>query len=97
MKTAGRRNPNRWAIMPRTPSLWRGRSKRLSLVHVGWEARKTPAAGEVFFLDFPLYRTSQDLAAVPSDVAPSQPIFEDSLSVSCSLRIRELVSLISCA
>jgi hypothetical protein len=29
---------------------------------VGWEARKTPAEGDVFFLDFPLYRTSQDLA-----------------------------------
>jgi hypothetical protein len=29
---------------------------------VGWEARKIPAAGEVFFLDFPLYRTYQDLA-----------------------------------
>jgi hypothetical protein len=27
---------------------------------VGWEARKTPAAEEVFFLDFPLYRTSQE-------------------------------------
>jgi hypothetical protein len=30
---------------------------------VGWEARKTPAEGDVFFLDFPLYRTSQDLAS----------------------------------
>jgi hypothetical protein len=33
---------------------------------VGWETRKTPAVGEVFFLDFPLYRTYQELAtAVP--------------------------------
>ena len=28
---------------------------------MGWEARKTPADGEVFFLDFSLYRTSQDV------------------------------------
>jgi hypothetical protein len=33
---------------------------------VGWEARKTPAEGVVFFLDFPLYRTYQDLAAPSS-------------------------------
>jgi hypothetical protein len=61
MKTAGRRNPNRWATAARTPSLWRGRSEQISLDQVGWEARKTPAAGEVFFLDFPLYRTSREL------------------------------------
>jgi hypothetical protein len=60
MKTAGRRNPNRWVSAPGIPSPWRGKSE-LSLVHEGWEATKTPAAGEVFFLDFPLYRTSQDL------------------------------------
>ena len=61
MKTAGRRNPNRWATVLCTPNLWRGRSEPL-LDHVGWEARKTPATGEVFFLDFYLYRTYQDLA-----------------------------------
>ena len=43
---------------------WRGSSEQISLDHVGWEARKTPAAGYVFFLDFSLYRTSQDLATV---------------------------------
>jgi hypothetical protein len=59
MKTAGRRNLNRWVTAPCTPSPWRGRSE-LSFDQVGWEARKTPAAGEVFFLDFPLYRTYQD-------------------------------------
>ena len=62
MKTAGRRNPNRWATVPRTPSQWRGRSEQISLGHVGWEARKTPADGEVFFLDFSLYRTYQAVA-----------------------------------
>jgi len=61
MKTAGRRNPNRWVTAPDTPSPWRGRSEFV-LDQMGWEARKTPAVGEVFFLDFPLYRTSQAVA-----------------------------------
>src|ERR1700720_2251925 len=56
MKTAGRRNPNRWATAPCTPSPWRGRLEHISLDHMGWETRKTPAAAEVFFLDFPLLR-----------------------------------------
>jgi putative transposase len=30
---------------------------------VGWEARKVPASGGVFFLDFSFYRTNQELAA----------------------------------
>ena len=29
---------------------------------MGCEARKTPASGDVFFLDFSLYRTNQELA-----------------------------------
>src|SRR3984957_5077389 len=66
MKTAGRGNPNRWATAPCTPSPWRGRLEHISLDHMGWETRKTPAAAEVFFLDFPLYRTSQDLSK-PAD------------------------------
>jgi hypothetical protein len=28
---------------------------------VGWKARKSPAVAGVFFLDFPFYRTSQEL------------------------------------
>jgi hypothetical protein len=28
----------------------------------GWEARKLPVAVKVFFLDFPFYRTYQDVA-----------------------------------
>jgi hypothetical protein len=38
---------------------------------LGWEARKTPAAGEVFFLDFPLYRTYQGLALYIALATPS--------------------------
>ena len=33
---------------------------------MGWEARKTPAAGDVFFLDSYLYRTSKDLVLLLS-------------------------------
>ncbi len=66
MKTAGRENPNRGATVPQQPSPWRGGSEQISLDHVGWEARKIPATGDVFFLDFSLYRTSQDLAGVDS-------------------------------
>jgi hypothetical protein len=37
---------------------WRGGSEPNLFKHVGLEAREIPAVGEVFFLDFPLYRTS---------------------------------------
>ena len=45
------------------PSTWRGRSEQISLEQVGCEARKIPAEGDVFFLDFILYRTYQDLGS----------------------------------
>jgi hypothetical protein len=35
---------------------------------VGCEARKIPAAGEVFFLDFAFYGTYQELAHTQQDV-----------------------------
>jgi len=60
MKTAGRRNPNRWGYSAQRPTPWRGWSEQISFDHVGWVARKTPAAGDVFFLDFPLNRTFQN-------------------------------------
>ena len=59
MKTAGREKPNHY----RQPSTWRGRSKQILLDQVGCEARKTPADGDVFFLDFSLYRTTRELVA----------------------------------
>jgi hypothetical protein len=43
------------------PSTWRGRSEQISLDQVGCEARKIPAEGDVFFLDFYLYRTYREL------------------------------------
>ena len=47
------------------PSTWRGRSEQILLNPVGREAGKIPAEGDVFFLDIPLYRTSQDLVLGP--------------------------------
>src|SRR5258706_7794498 len=42
------------------PSTWRGRSEQISLDQVGCEARKIPAGGDVFLLDFSLYRTIRE-------------------------------------
>jgi len=36
--------------------------KKSFLHYVEWKVRKYPATGGVFFLDFPFYRTYQDLA-----------------------------------
>jgi hypothetical protein len=52
---------NRWKRKPKRhcvlqPSKWRGRSEQILLTQVGCEARKIPADGEVFFLDFAFYR-----------------------------------------
>src|SRR6267378_3376242 len=41
------------------PSTWRGSSDQIPLNQVGCEARKTPAEGDVFFLDIYLYRTNR--------------------------------------
>jgi len=41
------------------PSTWRGSSEQIPLHQVGCEARTSPAEGDVFFLDFYLYRTNQ--------------------------------------
>jgi hypothetical protein len=61
MKTAGRGNPNNWAYSAQHPSPWHGSSEQISLDHVGWEATKILAGAIVFLLDFPFYRTSQEL------------------------------------
>ena len=62
MKTAGRENPNRWATVSSNRAPGAGRSEQILLIEVGCEARKLPAGAEVFFLDFPFYRTNQELA-----------------------------------
>ena len=53
--------PNRITALRNEPSLWGNRPKQPSFDHTGWGVRKYPAAAEVFFLDFPFYRTYQEL------------------------------------
>jgi len=57
MKTAGRGNPNRWARVSSNRPDGVARLKQILLIHGGWEVTKIPVIGEVFFLDFPFYRT----------------------------------------
>jgi hypothetical protein len=61
MKTAERGAQNHYVTVRSEPSSWSGRLDQLLLNDTGWKTRKNPAAGEVFFLDIPLYRTSQPL------------------------------------
>ena len=61
MKTAGRGTPNRWAIVSSTEHMVRS-VKTHPTYSRGCEARKIPAAREVFFLDFDFYRTTRPLA-----------------------------------
>jgi len=49
------------------PSTWRGSSEQIPLTEVGCEARKIAAEGDVFFLDFYLYRTYRDSRNVLAD------------------------------
>jgi hypothetical protein len=57
---------------------------------VGCDAKKLPAGGDVFFLDFSLYRTYQDLARILSGAwsgitvpshAPNDPKFRQKLFI----------------
>ena len=63
MKTAGRGTQNGYATVRSQPSTCGGRPEQILLNHVGWKARKNPVIGDVFFLDFPFYRTDQKLAS----------------------------------
>src|SRR5260221_9716151 len=47
------------------PSRWCGQSVQILLNYVGCEARKLPAGGEVFFLDFSFYRANRTLGSGP--------------------------------
>jgi hypothetical protein len=53
MKTAKSGTPTRYAIARGKPSSWSGRLEQILLNNPGWETRKNPAVGGVFFLDFP--------------------------------------------
>ena len=63
MKTAGRETPNRWAA--KLSNRAHGtEGQNIPLNYAGCEGRKIPAAGEVFFLDFPFYRTNQEFTSI---------------------------------
>src|ERR1700738_3162617 len=60
MKTAGRENPNHGATLPHNRAHGAVGQNRFRSIRGGCEARKIPAEGGVFFLDFSLYRTLSD-------------------------------------
>jgi len=60
MKTAGRENSNRWALLTSNRAYGAVGQHKSRSIKVGCEARKSPADGEVFFLDFSFYRTCQN-------------------------------------
>jgi hypothetical protein len=64
MKTAGSENPNHGATLPHNRAHGAVGQNRFRSIRGGCEARKPPAAGEEFFLDFAFYRTYQELAPV---------------------------------
>jgi hypothetical protein len=75
------------------PSTWRGRSEQISLNQVGCEARKIPAEGDVFFLDFYLYRTYRELPPLSGSMTrvnsfPLDGLDSGKLSVYVWLRTR---------
>src|SRR5258708_39354912 len=53
------RSPKPPATVSGKPSRWCGQSVQILLNYVGCEARKLPAGGEVFFLDFSFYRANR--------------------------------------
>src|SRR5258706_10287285 len=55
-KNRGEKKPKPPATVCGKPSRWCGQSVQILLNYVGCEARKLPAGGEVFFLDFSFYR-----------------------------------------
>src|SRR5271154_1136733 len=57
MKTPGRETHNRYTTARSVPRSLIGSREPSCSNELGWTARKTPATGEVFFLD-PLYRTT---------------------------------------
>ena len=68
MKTAGKENQNFCAAAPSNRVHGAAGQEQILLNDVGCESRKIPAAGEVFFLDFPFYRTYHDLVSGGDDL-----------------------------
>jgi hypothetical protein len=61
-ETAGMGKTNRLVASRDESNLWGARPEKTLPSLRGLEIRNDPVAGEVFFLDFPLYRTSRDLS-----------------------------------
>jgi hypothetical protein len=75
-----RSDENRWQRKPQPldeavqqPSTSCGRSEPILLHPMGCEARKTPADAGVFFLDFYLFRTYQEVAGLRSRLPQAMP------------------------
>src|SRR5258706_1146369 len=74
-----RSDENRWEKNPKPldndagqPSTWRGRSEHFLRKHTGCEAKRNPADGIVFLLDFPFYRTNRELTARNTEILGTQ-------------------------
>src|SRR5258708_21667809 len=83
----GERKPKPPATVCGKPSRWCGQSVQILLNYVGCEARKLPAGGEVFFLDFSFYRANrtssyQDQFCSFSSAAESSALPNDSGFIS---------------
>src|SRR5258706_16260683 len=61
-KNRGEKKPKPPATVCGKPSRWCGQSVQILLNYVGCEARKLPAGGEVFFLDFSSQETPSSLS-----------------------------------
>jgi hypothetical protein len=73
--------PYRFATMRDRPKLCSSRPEQILPPLRGLDVRKYPAAGGVFFLDIPFYRTSQDLGANVLDFAANLEGSEVNLSL----------------
>ena len=61
LSKAGRMGTRNSTAKPGPPESLARKVRTIRLIHVGWEARKAPVDAVVFFLDFPFYRTYQEL------------------------------------
>ena len=66
---------------PERSEIEHGRSEQIQLNQVGCEARKIPVDAELFFLDFPFYRTYRDLTAWSED---NFRVADKSSGIKCS-------------
>src|ERR1700692_3807706 len=57
-RTTGGRTHKRYAVVRSVPSLWSGMREQSCSIPRGLKINKNSAEGEVFFVDFPSYRTT---------------------------------------